>query len=419
MDSNSYELFIEAKKEKDVEAMKEVYLINPYDSRISYEYAILLIDNENLDEAEKLLLNLVKTGTEKDKNMSLMQLGRLEIKRNNLEKAKIYFINLLCSKNKKDNLMASFYLGKIAELEGDYDEAEECFNEVIENDNLTDKEKSFSKLELGRVKVLKHEYESAREIFTNSVLYGNDQEKYNALFELSKLSTIEEKYDKTLEELKELLTSNNPKDKSCAYHSMGKIYGFLGQYDEAEKCFNILKEIGSYLDRTYAYRYLVILEIKRNNLEKALEHLIEARRNKVKVAFKDKFYVCKNLNVFFKNNHLVLPTYSYVEEQILDYDPYLAMEVIIDNKKENAKFNSDVDIVRLFNEIKSYLVEDYKRNDLVTNDRYIIPYYNVGLNGENYLFVETIANSKDILNMYPVKSNNLKIDEEENIRKRV
>ena len=167
MDEYGYRIFLNAKKDKDLEAMEDVYKIYPEDARIKYEYAILLINNDKLDEAKELLLGLLKYGTEKDKNMSLMQLGKIELIKNNLEQSKKYFLNLTCSKNLKDNLMGTFYLGKIAVLEEDYEEAKLCFNEIIENENLSDKDKSYTKLELGRVMVLDKNYEEARKIFTN------------------------------------------------------------------------------------------------------------------------------------------------------------------------------------------------------------------------------------------------------------
>jgi len=423
MDYYSYDLFLTAKKEKNLETMKEIYLLYPNDLRVKYEYAALLVDNNNDEDAEDLLLELIEKGTEKDKNLSLMLLGKIEIKRNNLDQAKKYYFELSRSKNAIDIVRGIFYLGKIAELEEKYDEAEKYFSMNIDSNFVKEGEKFYSMLELGRVKVFKHDYENARKIFDEIIAMGTEKDKYFALFERAKLSIIEEKYDEAFKEFDEMLLSNNRKDKAHAYHSRGNLYAFLGNYEEAEKNFLKLIKSGVQIDMTHGYRLLILLSIKQNKLEKALDYFLEARRKHVKIYFKDTLYICKNLNIFFKGDYLVLPSYSYVENQILDYDPYLAIESIIDRNNRNGEtiFSDDIDVYKLFNEIKYYLVPDYKINNLVSNDRYIIPYYKVGSNGENYLFVETIANTKDILTMYPVfnKKVNLFEEKEEKTRKRI
>lgn len=416
-----HDRFEEAKRKKDLKAMENLYRIEPNDPIIKFEYAKLLVDkNEDNSEAEKVLLDLLKYGNEKEKNMAIIQLGRLEAKRNNLGASKKYFLNSLCSKNQKDIIMSLFYLGKIAELERDYEEAEACFKEIVEDINLTNEDKFLSKLELAYIKILKEEYDEARQIYNELKQNGCEKEKSVALFELSNLYKIEGKYDEAIEELKQLLRSDNQKDFLKACHTLAKLYAYLENYNKAERYLKKLLRLGSEQDKVYAYRLLVIMEIKKLNTKKSFEYIINARERKIKIDFKEIFYVVKDLNIGFKNEKMIPDEVKYVESQILDYDPYVAVDVILEKSMEpqSRSFNDNIDVYKLFNDVKPYLIPEYKINDLVLNDRYVVPYYNVGINGENYLFIETIPNTKDIIKMFPINSYNEMIIEE-NTRKRI
>ena len=66
---------------------------------------------------------------------------------------------------------------------------------------------------------------------------------------------------------------------------------------------------------------------------------------------------------------------TYGNSQAISYDEFEAIEYILD--KHSKDFNPDVDLVRLFTEIKQYLTDKYKINRFSTSDIYDIPCENV------------------------------------------
>ena len=56
---------------------------------------------------------------------------------------------------------------------------------------------------------------------------------------------------------------------------------------------------------------------------------------------------------------------------------------------------------KLIEQFKKYLIDEYKIHDFSFNDVYVIPYKNVGLNGEEYLRVITLPNG-NILSIHPL-----------------
>ena len=116
----------------------------------------------------------------------------------------------------------------------------------------------------------------------------------------------------------------------------------------------------------------------------------------------------KEIDVFLKERTFYKDTYT--TNQLLDYDEYVAIEHIIEWYGQT--FSSNIDIYKLFNEIKENLRTKYKVIDSRVLDRYKIPYPNIGENCHT-LIVVTEPNSNKILTMYPFQFYELDVDEEE------
>ena len=107
--------------------------------------------------------------------------------------------------------------------------------------------------------------------------------------------------------------------------------------------------------------------------------------------------ISKGLNIFFKKEDSKI---NYICEQAIDYDEFEAMEYI--TNKPVKEFKEDIDLVKLYVEIKKHLTEQNKLNCFTINDIYDIPYPNAS-EESNTIRVLTLPNTKNIVNMYPNK----------------
>ena len=101
--------------------------------------------------------------------------------------------------------------------------------------------------------------------------------------------------------------------------------------------------------------------------------------------------------------------YNYNRDQFLDYNYIEALEHIIGiHEKE---FSSNINIYKLFEEIRSKLTNQYKVSYLDINDVYDIPYQYIGKSC-HILRVVTLPDSKDILTMFPLGVTNFNLADE-------
>lgn len=131
-------------------------------------------------------------------------------------------------------------------------------------------------------------------------------------------------------------------------------------------------------------------------------------------------YIYKKVGVFSKE--ILMPVYTYSHHQLIDYSERRAINHILRHKKVdevgdritvfNKKYKSK-SIKKAF-----YFAQEQipllKQSYNCFNSIYTIPYMNIGNNGENYLRVVTLFDTKDILTMFPVTS---KTVEHNDIRK--
>ncbi len=412
MDEYTYKLFIDAKNSDDIDSMTSLYELNKNDPYIKLEYARMLIKRNQISFGRSLLLEVLESKYERDKNYALLELAKLELFQGDYETATKYLIKLLCSSMENDRIFAMFELGKIAILQHDNDEAKDCFLEIIEHENESDetypytRNKSYALLELGRTYEKLGNYEEARSCFNKLLQNGTEKDKCFACVELGKLSKLEKKYSEAESYFELFLNSKFKKERIIARFHLGQLKALQGEYDEAETYFKEILSYNTIKDKKDALRLLILLGIKKKDYGMSLKYLEIAKRFNIEVDYKIILHISKELNIFVKNAYLNRPL-SYSEKQVISYDPYLAIENIIENQniEDNTVFNKDIDVYKVFNDVKKYLIEEYKTSDFSFNDKYLIPYEGIGKNGENYLKVVTLLDSKEIVSMYPVKRN--------------
>ena len=256
------------------------------------------------------------------------------------------------------------------------------------------------------------EAKNNKDLNTMEELYYSNSNDKVIKFEYAKLLILKGKKDLGKKLLLELLET---KSETYAKLELGRLEASIGNIEQARMYFESLLKTKSKIP---ALRELIVLEYNLKNYLKVLE-LIKLK----KYIIDDKLIISisKELNTFFKDINYYDLKYNYSINQILDYDEYIAIEHILErhcNSEEKSNFNKNIDIFKLFNNIKNMLNEEYKINKLQFNDYYLIPYEIIGSKGENYLLVVTLPNTKDIITMYPVFNQYDDCEEEKNYCKK-
>lgn len=186
----------------------------------------------------------------------------------------------------------------------------------------------------------------------------------------------------------------NSKYKNYAILMLGKIEAIMRNYEEAEKYFSLLQKKDNQIIKENALNALLLLYIKKKKYAVALRKCVNSN---IYVDDDIIIYLCNQLGI---NYDYDLSNYNQTQ---LNYynEAYALNHIYIRHRKD---FNNNVNIDKLFNNAKKLLFPKYKLNDFVLNDRYVIPYPNISKNGEKYLKVITLPNTKNILTMYPVES---------------
>ena len=400
MNDRTYQKFIEAKNNKDLNTMEELYYSNSNDKVIKFEYAKLLILKGKKDLGKKLLLELLET---KSGTYAKLELGRLEASIGNIEQARMYFESLL---NTKNETYAKLELGRLEASAGNIEQARMCFKSLIGTNNET-----YAKLELGRLEASVGNIEQARMCFKSLIKTQNDN---YAKLELGRLEANVGNIEQSRMYFESLLNTRN---KNYAKLELGRLEASIGNIEQARMYFESLLKTKNKIP---ALTELIVLEYKLKNYVKALK-LIEKMLKKYVVDHKIIISISKELNIFLKNVNYDNLKNNYLINQILDYDEYIAIEHTIErhcNSEEKNNFNKNIDIYKIFNNIKNMLNEEHKINKLLFNDYYLIPYEIIGSKGENYLLVVTLPNTKDIITMYPVFNQYDDCEEEKNYLKK-
>lgn len=381
MESLIYKLFIDAKRSKDLKAMKSLLNGYPNDSTIKFEYAKMLIPQRKYEEAKQLFLELLDT---RNANYAMLELGKMECYTGNNEKAREYFNKLAESGDK----YAAFELARLDIQEKKYYKAKKELKELLpyKVDGVM--------TELGRLEAIMGNIGEAKRIF--KVMEEKIHDPHGTL-ELGKLELSMGNFETARDIFSKLLKT---KLYLSARIELGLVEAHSGNYKGAEKYFLELLDTPVNM---LAYRLLSLLYIKMQDYLKAYKIIKEALANGADINPYVIMDVTKKLNVILDTDYNNIH-YNYSMDQLLDYDDYLGLDHVMHRHGENPNrdFNEDIDVPLLFNSIKRQLKPEYIIKSFNYNDLYVIDYPNAGKHGENYIKVVTLPNTKDIITMYPV-----------------
>ena len=274
-------------------------------------------------------------------------------------------------------------LGRIEVSRGNFLRARKLFNDIlkIKRDVYAIFEIAKLEIRLGNLKEAKRMLES--------ILDSNNRN--NALLELAKVEFMLGNIETSKVYLNTLLNTPN---RNASTIELGRIEYMQGNI---EKSIALFKSLIGTCSEDYALPLLININIKLGRYEDAFDYMMYAKKKKYYCDQKAELIIMKELNVTFDKEYNKPMTYGC--NQILDYDPYSALEHIIARHK--YEFSSDIDIPMLFSSIGSSLSMSTFTGKFVLNDVYDVPFENVG-SASNILRVITLPGTKQILSMYPL-----------------
>ena len=374
------------------------------DNYAKLELAKLELNQKNISLARTYFLDLINTS---NNFYALLELGKLEVSQGNIEEARTYFKRLFGTISEN---YAKLELGKLEFNQGNIEEARTYFSFLVSKGNYRDK--SYAKLELGRLEFSQGNIQEARGYF-EELIKTSPYDRMYAILELGKLEFSQGNIEMARDYFQNLMSMSTQKDRYAMFE-LGKFEFSQGNIELAKNYFEDLLNSTFYDKDIYVVVIisLVKLSIKQNNYFNAFKYFTYLKDYKFNYILKMqlellKLYIMKELNIFFEKETKI--RVSYNNNQVVDYDEFVAIEHIIDGHKE--EFSNGIDLYKLFNDIKSKLTEEYKYRNLSTNDIYHIPYENIG-EGCHILRVVTLPNSKDILTMFPLNQINYNLEDD-------
>lgn len=336
----------------------------------------------------------------KEKNIKTM--GALYLGNPNEHNIALEYAKLLIEEGNKNRDKQKFY------------EAEKIFVELLDTRN-----RNYALLELGKLQMMFHKPDMAKKCF-EELLHSFDAEEKDIRYATLELGRTESRYGSADKARKYFNSLINDYGDTAAILELAKLEIENGNFKLGEKrLYKLINDKKNIDNSEYAINLLIVAYLKNNQYTKLVK-LIE--KNNFNIKYRESLLLSKELNIFFKAPYKNIP-FSYNMNQIVDYDEYMAIEHIIDRHNGNDDlsgtiFNHDIDIYKLFVDIKKELTNENKNNTLVLNDIYTVYYPNIGVNGENYLRIVTVHNTKNILSMYPIKNKNdiFYVDDEDEIK---
>lgn len=219
---------------------------------------------------------------------------------------------------------------------------------------------------------------------------------------LVKICLFEGKY----EEAKEILKNVNRRE---ALWFLSKIACYCKDFEALEKLLIEMSHQEGLKERRYGINHLICLKVYQKKYEEAF---LLTKNNKAMILPKDfnelVLFLGKELNVFVPNYEFT-DLDSYLNRQLLDYKFNFALSHVEKhskmalNKKEHSIFNLEINVRKLFEEAQSLCTEENFVCAQFLNT-YAVYREGIGYDGQNYLMIVTLPNSRKVVTMYPEKT---------------
>lgn len=355
----------------------------------NYDAVIELIDKEAPDTREiSILLEKVQT---------LISLNKIdeawdtlnEIDPNNeMDVREIYLEKANVAKLKEDYAMTKYYL-ELAKMSG-------TKNSLY----------YVAVAELAKINIKMGQYEETlahcEELIEGGHLFDNDVYLISGTAQ-QKLK----KYQKAIETFKKALIKKDTPAYTTANYYLATLEYALGNHETAEM---YLKESIKTDKSVNSSKYVKLLNIliRQQRYEEAQETLNEVISKDDKTSEQRELYVAKLLIAAGLGNKIVInDRNTYIGKQIINYSEEEALEHIeinhITNPKEKSYFNPEIDVKKLYEDIKLQLLPEYIISKGILDD-YEIDYPNAGISDgqlSDKITIKTLPGTKNIITMYP------------------
>lgn len=399
-----YELATAYKMKKEFEKALELYLMVENTTHKDKEYAYYEIASlyyrlGNYNEAEKYFKKVIYNGA-RNAEKSKIYLAKIETYRENYNEAEKWLDSVMYKKDKTLVEEVLYNKARILSAIEKYEETEELLLKII---NSYNKNYTAAYIELIYVYCKKNQLEEATRYYDkikDTFVYNGHTGFIIAEYKL-KIGLL----DEAMNLYNELLNnSHNDEYNDKILLNMSHILISKKQYGDAKEYLKKIKYSKHYND---ALKNLMCIEMYEKNFSKAYEYFLSIDNNieyEKESIERIKLMLLKNLNI-----PTVCPVEkSYTKKQIINYDKNLAIthikEHAIPTQEENISyFNENVNIEKLYNEVKQFLIPE-NLIELSTMVKYRIKYPNIGINNGKIvdeLIVVTKLYNDEIITMYP------------------
>lgn len=199
---------------------------------------------------------------------------------------------------------------------------------------------------------------------------------------------------------------------------LGRSYMLLGDYEEAAKAYENVKEDAMYFKKVLIYYKLHNEEQLKRLYEKYFKEIRETDREHIVTYNALRLYLMK---IFEPEKIENEKPDLYILNQIIDYDREKAIEHVyerhVNEFEGKSKFASNLDIRELFDKFE-VLIQENRDSSMITksSEGYLFFYPCAGrfdeskINNLNYIYVGTLLDTNKIVTMCPVKQRgNMKV----------
>lgn len=264
-----------------------------------------------------------------------------------------------------------------------------------------------SVIDLARIYILKGEMNSAIDLCEETLKDCSSKYYVRIFYEiLAKAYYKKNDYEKAEEYYKKIDT-----DEKIKKINLGKIELLKGNFELADEYLSNLDVDNYDINMFYEEYYILALaKLRVNKYDEVLKILDLFYENINKHEIEQMKFKLDRIRLYInsiKKEKIDQSTLAYTEKQIVSYSKKSALKHIYKHhvvEPRESKFNENIDIKELFENIKDMLSKDNVIYDSLF-DKYIIKYPNAGYDKDNHninqMLVITLPNTKNILTMYP------------------